>query len=982
MNFSVNQKDKEDFNQNSVENKNKEEEKLNNSHNLSISLSNISLANPQISYVDNEEDINKNKKYGRFILGENIGQGTFGFVRLATHTLTGEKVAIKILDKEKIIKEKDITRLKNEIKILKRLRHNNIVQLYGVINTKLSINLIMEYCQGEELLDFINRRQRLKEMEACIIFRQIISGIEYLGKNKVAHRDLKPENIVINTDNLNIKIVDFGLSNTYKNDELLRSQCGSLCFAAPEMISGKKYNGLSADIWSSGVILFSMVCGYLPFQDEETKILYQKITKGKYQIPYYISQLAGDLIHKILNINPKKRYTIELIKKHKWFKMIGNNNFISEGLLLDDYVIPIDEDIINIMTKEYNFNENEIKYNLIKNKHNLITTSYYLILNKKIKEGKKSICNMGSIDFFNYINDKNNLLEKYEYNLDTVCQERVYNSVKPLNNIKEMTIIEENKNNHIKTEDNIKNDIVKEEMEAKLNKLHEEIDNIKNQLTNNNDKENNHEKNKGNNKINKIKMVLNEDLNSEKKKDDFKSFINEENKSDNYYHIRALTKAIYSEEKKNDNIMLSQGISSFINTKPNEKEHSIRKEYNSTISFRTKKSMRDNILKAVKNKNNKINGTYKKVSKKNINKANLKSKFKINKFKKDDNFENNLKNKYNSNNQKMNFNTNNNSFLERKNFSLLLKHSKNKMTYKQKQRKISNNMVICENKKNKNSSSKIIFNSRLLNKNNLFYRYHVDSSNNRENGITANTIYENESVIKSIYHKRHKNLSQCFLDKNQGIKYVNDSNIISHKYKSKKHLIISTNSKNNIKELKDKNYNTIQNKEQQKNSKKEIISSFSNKNSESIKKRKNESKKNIFASSKNIITKNNEVLKKIIKNKINKPFLGNNLKNNINNKIKEHFIPFDLNTLFIEGVKNKINDIIGKILNKGNIYYVMQKNKFLCSKNKINFELILSLVSENEKLFKINIINKSGNSNVYNNQINNIINLLSKGLYI
>ena len=403
-----------DFNNNT----NNSKEAKNNSSVLTLTLSNISLANPDVKKM-NEKEFNKNQKLGRFVLGEKLGQGTFGFVRLATHSLTGEKVAIKILDKEKILKEKDKDRLKNEIKILKKLRHNSIVQLYGVIDTKLSVNLIMEYCEGEELLDLINRRQKLKEMEACKIFQQIISAIEYLSKNNVTHRDLKLENIIVDK-NLKIKIVDFGLSNIYKNNELLKSQCGSLCFAAPEMISGKKYNGLNADIWSSGVILFSMVSGFLPFQEEDTKLLYQKITNGKYQIPYYISQTAGDLIHKILNINPNKRITIGQIKKHKWFKMIDINYNMSEGLLLNKFIIPIDEDIIDIMIKEYEFNAEETKKDLLKNKHNLITTCYYLLLNRKIKEGKKSICKMDSISFINYLNNKNNLLEKYKFNLEKI----------------------------------------------------------------------------------------------------------------------------------------------------------------------------------------------------------------------------------------------------------------------------------------------------------------------------------------------------------------------------------------------------------------------------------------------------------------------------------------------------------------------------------------------------------------------------------
>jgi len=142
--------------------------------------------------------------------------------------------------------------------------------------------------------------------------------VEYIHKLKVVHRDLKPENLLLG-DRREIKIVDFGLSNTYKKSELLKTACGSPCYAAPEMIAGKRYIGLSVDIWSCGVILFALVCGYLPFEDPNTSALYKKILAGEYTIPKFVSAEAKDLIKNILNIDSARRYSISDIRKHPWF---------------------------------------------------------------------------------------------------------------------------------------------------------------------------------------------------------------------------------------------------------------------------------------------------------------------------------------------------------------------------------------------------------------------------------------------------------------------------------------------------------------------------------------------------------------------------------------------------------------------------------------------------------------------------------------
>ena len=151
----------------------------------------------------------------------------------------------------------------------------------------------MEYASGGELFDYIVANSRLSELETCKFYQQIISGIEYIHKLGVVHRDLKPENLLLDS-NKNIKIVDFGLSNTYKQNELLQTACGSPCYAAPEMIAGHKYSGSRVDLWSSGVILFAMLSGYLPFEDPNTADLYKKILNCEYETPAGVSALSQE----------------------------------------------------------------------------------------------------------------------------------------------------------------------------------------------------------------------------------------------------------------------------------------------------------------------------------------------------------------------------------------------------------------------------------------------------------------------------------------------------------------------------------------------------------------------------------------------------------------------------------------------------------------------------------------------------------------
>ena len=330
------------------------------------------------------KSVSRIKSIGHYFLGKTIGEGTFGKVKLGTHSLTGEKVAVKILEKERIGDAADVERVAREIHILKLIRHPNIIQLFEIIETPKQLYLIMEFASGGEVFDYIVTHSRIKEKEACRFFQQIISGVEYISRLGVVHRDLKPENLLLNYDK-SIKIVDFGLSNTYKPGETLKTACGSPCYAAPEMIAGKRYEGVQVDIWSCGVILFAMVCGYLPFEDPNTSELYKKILSGDYQCPNFLSDDCTDLISRILTTDPANRYTIDQIRSHPWYKQVKQD--LASGLLVGYNQILMDKQIITQL-EQYGLKAEHAKSCIEANRHNHVTTTYYLLLAKKLRDGE------------------------------------------------------------------------------------------------------------------------------------------------------------------------------------------------------------------------------------------------------------------------------------------------------------------------------------------------------------------------------------------------------------------------------------------------------------------------------------------------------------------------------------------------------------------------------------------------------------------
>ena len=416
------------------------------------------------SYLNNKNHpeyytpLNPEEIICEFIIKEKLGEGGFGSVRLGINKQTGEKVAIKILEKSKLTRYEDKIRIHREIEILKKVKHPNIVQLYSVIETEKQIFLIMEYIKGQELYQYILLKKKLSEEEACFYFQQIISGIEYLHKLKIAHRDIKSENILIEQNTKTIKIIDFGLSNTYgdKDNEILKTACGSPFYAPPEMLRGDSYRGGTVDIWSCGVVLFAMICGFLPFEGEENSQLYKKIIDGKYSIPTHVSNQARELIYQLLNTNPRKRITISQIKKHAWIKLYMKESIFNEGLNIDKYVIPIDEDIIDDIDKKFHLSKIKTRINILSNQSNDITTLFYLLLNQKKNNGIKSISDLKSDLFLKYIKNKKNLLSNYKNGLQDAINSRKM-GMKPLDNKREnnddQNILDNNLD--IKNNDNI-----------------------------------------------------------------------------------------------------------------------------------------------------------------------------------------------------------------------------------------------------------------------------------------------------------------------------------------------------------------------------------------------------------------------------------------------------------------------------------------------------------------------------------------------
>ena len=353
----------------------------------------------------------KENPIGDYLLNEEIGSGGFAKVVQAIHIPTGEKVAVKIMDKAQIFSEPlNLNRIQREIAILKIVRHNNIIKLYELMETPDKIYIVMEYCNGGELFDYIVSKQHLTERQACRFFQEIINCLEYLHSLNIVHRDIKPENLLLYKikNKINLKLIDFGISNCYTMDKLLSTPCGTASYAPPEMHKGEEYYGLLSDIWSAGVVLYAMVFGYLPFCEDDEDVNIKNIIEGNYEIPEEASPELADLLVHLLDINPLTRYDLDQIKDHPWFNMVKNYKFIP-GIIEGYNKIPIDMKIVDLC-EQHGYDKNKVIENVQKCNYNRNSAVYYILLSKLKREGYHSISDLYSDEFLKFVNNPKNIL--------------------------------------------------------------------------------------------------------------------------------------------------------------------------------------------------------------------------------------------------------------------------------------------------------------------------------------------------------------------------------------------------------------------------------------------------------------------------------------------------------------------------------------------------------------------------------------------
>jgi len=338
---------------------------------------------------ERQNSSSRQNSIGDYSIGKKLGTGTFGEVRLAQHVCTGHQVAVKILNRA-LIKSLNVgDKVSREIEILKLFMHPHIIRLYEVIEAPEEIYLFVEYAPGGELFELIVELDNLPEHTARKFFQQIISGVDYCHRNMVVHRDLKPENLLLD-ECQNVRIADFGLSNMMEDGDFLFTSCGSPDYAAPEVISGDMYAGPEVDVWSCGVILYALVCGHLPFDDDSIPELFRKIKMGDYTFPKNLNPDVKHLISRMLQVNPMKRITIAEVRRHPWF-VIDLPEYIATpasapAIHTDTIDAPVLDPEILAKMVDLGFNPDETTSSVAERKMTKETVAYQLLLDSETRK--------------------------------------------------------------------------------------------------------------------------------------------------------------------------------------------------------------------------------------------------------------------------------------------------------------------------------------------------------------------------------------------------------------------------------------------------------------------------------------------------------------------------------------------------------------------------------------------------------------------
>jgi len=326
---------------------------------------------------------------GPYRLEKTLGKGQTGLVKLGTHCVLGKKVAIKIINKEKL-SESVLQKVEREIAIMKLIEHQNVLCLYDVYENRKYLYLVLEHVSGGELFDYLVKKGRLTPKEARRFFRQIISALDFCHSHSICHRDLKPENLLLDDKN-NIKVADFGMASLQPQGSMLETSCGSPHYACPEVIRGEKYDGTRADVWSCGVILYALLVGALPFDDDNLRQLLEKVKRGVFHIPHFVPPDCQNLLRGMIEVSPEKRLTLKEVNRHPWVIAGGKGEMDLEDPMMEvvqTHIIPseetIDVDVVQAMNSLGCFKDKDkLKQDLLKAEHNTEKVIYFLLLDRK-----------------------------------------------------------------------------------------------------------------------------------------------------------------------------------------------------------------------------------------------------------------------------------------------------------------------------------------------------------------------------------------------------------------------------------------------------------------------------------------------------------------------------------------------------------------------------------------------------------------------